>query len=70
MPTEQRVPAPPFPDRLTIRRVANGWVIQPGIGTDEITHIAATPDDLAKHISLWAKAQLLTAPPYRGVDHG
>jgi len=50
--------AAPFPDKLTIRRVANGWIIQPGPGGDEYTHIAATPDDLAKHVNLWAKAQL------------
>lgn len=50
--------ASPFPDKLTIRRVANGWIIQPGSGADEFTHVAATPEDLAKHVSLWAGAQL------------
>lgn len=47
----------PHPDKMTIRPVANGWIIQPGSGADEYTHIATSPDDLAKHVLLWAKAQ-------------
>lgn len=58
MTVRSTAPTAPFPDKMTIRRVANGWIIQPGSGTDEITHIAATPDDLAKHVAHWAKAQL------------
>ncbi len=48
----------PFPDTLTIRRVANGWVVHPGRGCDEMTHVYSTPDELAKHVAHWAKAQL------------
>jgi hypothetical protein len=50
-------PPTPFPDRLTIRRVANGWIIELGRGNDEFVHVAATPDDLANHVRKWAKAQ-------------
>ena len=52
-------PTRPFPDKLLIRRVANGWIIQPGlVGTsDEFAHIAVTPKDLAKHVQAWAEAQ-------------
>lgn len=49
-------------DTLTIRRVANGWVITKGRGANEFTHIAATPDDLAKHVSAWASAQIAPGP--------
>jgi hypothetical protein len=46
-------------DRLTIVRVANGWVIQPGAaGTNDFTHIAATPNELAEHVRKWAEAQI------------
>jgi hypothetical protein len=45
-------------DSVTIRRVANGWVIQPaGRGPDEFTHVATTPEDLAEHVAKWARAQ-------------
>lgn len=49
---------PEIIDRLTLRRVANGWIIAPGPGADEFTHIAATPDDLAEHVKKWAAAQI------------
>lgn len=46
-------------DTLTLRRVANGWVIQPGtVGLSEFTHIAATPEDIAEHVIAWAQAQI------------
>jgi hypothetical protein len=44
-------------DSLTIKRVANGWVISPGPGTVEFTHVAKTPAELATHVTHWAKAQ-------------
>lgn len=46
-------------DTLTMRRVANGWVISPGMGfCTEFTHVATTPADLAKHVEAWASAQI------------
>ena len=46
------------PDVLTIRRVANGWIILPGTTEPgEFTHIAASPEQLASHVERWAKAQ-------------
>lgn len=46
-------------DMITIRRVVNGWVILPGPHAclTDFTHVAVTPDDVAKHVTLWAKAQ-------------
>lgn len=58
MTSEKQTISAPFPDKLTIRRVANGWIIQPGAGADEFTHVAATPEDLGEHVVSWAKAQL------------
>lgn len=51
--------AAPFPDRLTIRRVANGWIIAPGPGADEFTHVATSPSELADHVLKWAQRQLV-----------
>lgn len=48
-------------DEITVRHVANGWIILLGGGhgsINEHTHIAATPEDLAKHVKAWASAQL------------
>lgn len=48
-------------DPLSVRRVANGWIIAPGQNINDFTHIhiAATPEDLAEHILKWAKAQIV-----------
>lgn len=54
-------------DQLTLRRVANGWVILPGGGTiNEFTHVAATPDELAEHVRKWAQAQMGRAAAREG----
>jgi hypothetical protein len=46
-------------DILTIKRVANGWVIQPGVSqSNEFTHVAKSADDLAEHVRVWAQAQV------------
>lgn len=45
-------------DSLTIRRVANGWIIAPGPGANEFTHVAQTPAALAEHVAKWASAQV------------
>lgn len=51
-----------FIDILSIKRVANGWVLLPGChGPDEFTHVAATPDDVAEYVRSWTLAQL--TPP-------
>ena len=51
---------PVLGDVITIRRVANGWVIQPGReGTNEFTHVAQTSHEVADHVLRWAEA---TAP--------
>ena len=45
-------------DSITIRRVANGWVIQPGGNSlNDFTHVALTPADVAEHVRKWAIAQ-------------
>lgn len=49
-------------DVITIRRVANGWVVQPGRGADEFTHVYVMPVGLAEHIQRWAEAQLPETP--------
>jgi len=49
---------PPFPDRLTVRRVANGWVVHPGLESDEYLHIYSTPEGVAEHVERWAEAQI------------
>ena len=51
-------PKPPFPDRLTVRRVANGWTVYAGPGGDEFEHVYVTPDELAKHVLTWAQRQM------------
>lgn len=46
-------------DHLAIRRVANGWVIDPGArNTAEFMHIATTPSDLGEHVKKWAREHL------------
>lgn len=45
-------------DTMTIRRIANGWLLQPGGQLNEFTHIAATPAALAAHVAAWAEAQI------------
>jgi hypothetical protein len=49
-------------DVITLIRVANGWIIQPGSGAigGDFTHVATTPAELAKHVEKWASA--LIAP--------
>ncbi len=52
-------------DTLTIRRVANGWVIAPGPipgTTNAFVHVYTTPADLAKHVEAWATAQTAAFP--------
>jgi hypothetical protein len=49
---------PATTDTLTIRRVANGWIMAPGPGANAFTHVALTPADLAKHVAAWAAAQI------------
>lgn len=52
---------PDIVDRLTLRRVANGWVIRCGSdAVDQFTHIATTPAELAQHVEKWAAAQIAT----------
>jgi len=47
-------------DTLTIRRVANGWVILPGgANLNEFTHVATSPEEVAYHVRNWAEAQLI-----------
>lgn len=54
---------PELVDVLTLRRVANGWVILPGTASvGEFTHVATTPTDLAKHVEDWATAQTADVP--------
>jgi hypothetical protein len=46
-------------DNLTIKRVANGWTIAPGIGAaQEFVHVYTTPNELAEHVRVWAYAIL------------
>lgn len=47
-------------DTITVTKVANGWIIQPGpIGTNQFTHVAMTPKEVADHIEKWAQATRL-----------
>jgi hypothetical protein len=45
-------------DTLTISRVANGWIVAPGQGTQEFTHVYSDPEALAVHVAEWATAQI------------
>jgi hypothetical protein len=45
-------------DVITIRRVANGWIVHPGDAFNDFTHVYADPTALAAHIEHWAKAQI------------
>jgi hypothetical protein len=45
-------------DVITIRRVANGWIVQPGGVCNDFTHVYADPIALANHIEHWATAQI------------
>lgn len=48
---------------ITIRQVANGWVVAGKTPTD-VLHVAVTPEGLAKYISDWA-ASIDAAPVLR-----
>lgn len=53
-------------DTLTIRRVANGWVIQPGVSSDQqFLHVAVAPEQVAEYVRGWAAAQIETLPVKR-----
>jgi hypothetical protein len=43
---------------LTIKRVANGWIVAPGPGSQEFTHVYSDPEALAVHVAEWAAAQV------------
>jgi hypothetical protein len=56
-------------DRITIQRVANGWILMvgstavvqynnQGLVFSDTTHVAATPDVLADHVRRWAALQI------------
>lgn len=50
-------------DILTIRQVANGWIIQPGAnGPNEFTHVAVKPEEVAEHVRRWTQAQTVVGP--------
>lgn len=50
-------------DALTLRRVVNGWIIAPHpCSPDAFTHVATTPEDLARHVMAWAQAQIEPLP--------
>jgi hypothetical protein len=54
-------------DLISVRRVANGWIIYPGgpNADPEFTHIAASPQEVGAHVEKWAKATqegALTSP--------
>lgn len=42
-------------ESLTIRQVANGWVIH-GKTPADVLHVAVSPDSLASAVSEWASA--------------
>lgn len=48
-------------ERLTIVRVANGWVARAGdsITPDEFVHVYTDPLELAAHVKRWAEAQII-----------
>jgi hypothetical protein len=52
--------ARPLADMISITRIANGWLIQPGRSAcpNNFTHIAATPQEAAGHVEKWAKSQM------------
>lgn len=62
----------PF-DTLTIKRVANGWIISQSMrngpemrSLDEppqLSSIAATVEDIKTHVEAWAEAQTTTLIP-------
>lgn len=56
-------------DKITIRRVANGWVMQTGreITLDEFTHVAFTADQVGRHVHAWALAVEATTEPDVGI---
>lgn len=46
-------------DTLSIRRVANGWIVMPGGNMSDLVYVATTPQALAKHIETWAEQQVV-----------
>lgn len=65
---EQTKTSAPFPERLTLRRVANGWIVQAAAAGDEFTHVHTTPDQLAEHVKKWAAAVERNEQPFRTND--
>ena len=54
-------------DVITLRRVANGWVILPGgAWPNDFTHVATTPEEAAEHVRAWAQAQTGATVPKKG----
>lgn len=52
-------------DTISIRRVANGWIIQPGgPGPSPFAHVAMSAEEVAEHVRKWAMAAV-DAPPIR-----
>ena len=51
-------------DMLTLRRVANGFVIAPNSANEQI-FVANTPSELASHVLMWAEAQVKPPIPLR-----
>jgi hypothetical protein len=51
-------------ESVTIRRVANGWVVQSGKALGDFLHVAVTPTALAEYVSGWAEAH--TTKPANG----
>lgn len=55
-------------DQITIKQVANGWVVAPGNGGNaEFVHVFLTPDALAAHVQKWASAPSAAFPDPDGV---
>jgi hypothetical protein len=43
-------------ESVTIRQVANGWVVQSGKTSADMVHVAETPEGLGKWVVGWAAA--------------
>ena len=51
-------------DALTIRRVANGWIIVPSFDNptaSSLTHVAITAEAVADYVMTWAMIQQVAA---------
>jgi hypothetical protein len=58
---------PPYPARaLTIRRVANGWIVEPLRMGDHLVeaHVFNDPHDLGAHVRAWGERAQAEATPH------